>query len=100
MTRWSDGCPGGAPATNAGTCGVDFDPPAQRDTCDRCGGRLFQRDDDQSETVRHRLVVYADQTVPLVDFYADRGILVGIDATGPVEEVTKRAIAALRRFSG
>jgi adenylate kinase len=78
---------------------VDFDPPTQRDTCDRCGGQLFQRDDDQPETVRHRLVVYAEQTVPLVDFYADRGILVGIDAAGPVEDVTKRAIAALRRFS-
>ncbi|HET9900566.1 MAG TPA: adenylate kinase [Actinomycetes bacterium] len=78
---------------------VDFDPPAQHDTCDHCGGQLFQRDDDQPETVRHRLIVYTEQTVPLVDFYADRGILVGIDATGPVEDVTDRAIAALRRFS-
>jgi adenylate kinase len=79
---------------------VDFDPPSQRDTCDHCDGPLFQRDDDQPDTVRHRLVVYTEQTVPLVDFYADRGILVGIDATGPVEDVTDRAIAALRRFSG
>jgi adenylate kinase len=79
---------------------VDFDPPKQRDACDHCGGQLFQRDDDQPETVRHRLIVYTEQTVPLVDFYADRGILVGIDATGPVEDVTGRAIAALRRFSG
>jgi adenylate kinase len=79
---------------------VDFDPPAQRDTCDHCDGPLFQRDDDQPDTVRHRLVVYTEQTVPLVDFYADRGILVGIDATGPVDDVTDRAIAALRRFSG
>jgi adenylate kinase len=78
---------------------VDFDPPGQHDTCDHCGGQLFQRDDDQPETVRHRLIVYTEQTVPLVDFYADRGILVGIDATGPVEDVTDRAIAALRRFS-
>jgi adenylate kinase len=79
---------------------VDFDPPTQRDTCDHCSGQLYQRDDDQPETVRHRLVVYTEQTVPLVDFYADRGILVGINATGSVENVTKRAIAALRRFSG
>ncbi len=79
---------------------LDFDPPDRPDICDHCDGPLFQRDDDQPETVRHRLVVYAEQTVPLVDFYADRGILVGIDATGPVEDVTDRAIAALRRFSG
>jgi adenylate kinase len=70
------------------------------DICDDCGGRLFQRDDDKEETIRHRLEVYAEQTAPLASFYADEGILVGIDATGPVEEVTERALAALRPFAG
>jgi adenylate kinase len=42
--------------------------------------------------------VYAEQTAPLVSFYAARGILVGLDATGPVDDVTERAIDALRRF--
>ncbi|WP_067487203.1 adenylate kinase [Actinomadura hibisca] len=74
---------------------VDFDDK-QDDVCDDCGGHLFQRDDDKEEVVRHRLEVYQEQTAPLVQFYADEGILVGIDATGPVEEVTKRALAALR----
>ncbi|MQY07597.1 adenylate kinase [Actinomadura macrotermitis] len=74
---------------------VDFDDK-QDDICDDCGGHLFQRDDDKEEVVRHRLEVYAEQTSPLVQFYADEGILVGIDATGPVEEVTNRALAALR----
>jgi adenylate kinase len=69
------------------------------DVCDECGGRLFQRDDDKEEVVRHRLEVYQEQTAPLVSFYADEGILVGIDATGPVEEVTKRALAALRPYT-
>ncbi len=49
-------------------------------------------------TIRHRLDVYAEQTRPLIAFYADDGILLGIDATGPVEEITARAMAALRRF--
>jgi adenylate kinase len=71
----------------------------QDDKCDHCGGQLFQRDDDQEETVRHRLEVYQEQTAPLVSFYADEGILVGLDATGPVDEVTERALAALRPFS-
>jgi adenylate kinase len=78
---------------------IDFDPPAKDDVCDHCGGELFQRDDDREETIRHRLEVYADQTAPLVGYYAQRGLLVGIDATGPVEDVTERAIAALRHWS-
>jgi adenylate kinase len=77
---------------------VLFEPPARRGLCDDCGGDLFQRDDDREATIRHRLDVYAQQTQPLIAFYADDGILLGIDATGPVEEVTARAMAALRRF--
>jgi adenylate kinase len=77
---------------------VDFDPPSTEDVCDICGGELFQRDDDKPETVRHRLEVYYEQTSPLVGYYAEAGILVGIDAMGPVDDVTDRAIAALRPF--
>lgn len=76
-----------------------FDSPTREGVCDVCGGELFQRDDDREETIRHRLEVYQEQTSPLVSFYADEGILVGIDATGPVEEVTERALGALRRFT-
>jgi adenylate kinase len=77
---------------------VLFEPPARPGQCDDCGGDLFQRDDDQELTIRHRLDVYQKQTQPLISFYADEGILLGIDATGPVEEITERAMSALRRF--
>ena len=77
---------------------IDFDPPSKEGVCDICGGELFQRDDDMPETVRHRLEVYYEQTSPLVGYYAEAGILVGIDAMGPVDDVTDRAIAALRPF--
>jgi len=77
---------------------LDFDPPATAGQCDRCGGELFQRDDDSEDTIRHRLEVYADQTSPLIGYYGDRGQLRGDDAAGPVEDVTERAINALRRF--
>ena len=78
---------------------VLYDPPARNSICDDCGGELFQRDDDDSEeTIRHRLEVYAEQTSPLTSFYAKESILIGIDATGPVEEITSRAMAALRPF--
>jgi adenylate kinase len=75
---------------------IDFDPPTVEDVCDICNGELFQRDDDRAETIRHRLEVYAEQTAPLVAYYAERGVLIGIDATGPVEDITLRALDALR----
>jgi adenylate kinase len=77
---------------------VLFDPPARSEQCDDCGGVLFQRDDDREETIRHRIDVYQQQTQPLIAFYGDEGTLLGIDATGPVEEITDRALGALRRF--
>ncbi|GIM81975.1 adenylate kinase [Salinispora arenicola] len=79
---------------------VEFDAPSQEGRCDRCGAELFQRDDDKPETVATRLREYADKTAPLVDYYGAQGKLVGIDATGPVEDVTVRAIDALRSYSG
>ncbi|GAA4903905.1 adenylate kinase [Streptomonospora salina] len=75
---------------------VEFEPPRAEGVCDNCGGELFQRDDDREEVVRHRLEVYREQTEPLVAFYEDEGILVAIDATGDVDDVTRRAQAALR----
>jgi adenylate kinase len=74
---------------------VLYEPPTVAGVCDDCGGELFQRDDDKEEVIRHRLEVYKSQTAPLIAFYADECILVGIDATGPVEEVTSRALDAL-----
>ncbi|MBX6387578.1 MAG: adenylate kinase [Frankia sp.] len=79
---------------------IDFDPPTVPDICDRCDGELFQRDDDRPETIRHRLEVYQEQTAPLVAYYAERGLLIGIDATGPVDNVTERALDALRHHGG
>ena len=75
---------------------LDFDPPAVDGICDLDGGELYHRDDDQAETIINRLEVYDAQTAPLVNYYAERGVLIGIDATGPVDDVTQRAIDALR----
>ena len=79
---------------------VEFDHPTREGICDRCGSELFQRDDDKPETIAERLRVHARDTAPLVDFYGAQGKLVGIDATGPVEDVTVRAIDALRSYGG
>ncbi|MBQ1026865.1 adenylate kinase [Micromonospora sp. C95] len=79
---------------------VEFDPTSREGNCDRCGAELFQRDDDKPETIAARLREYAEKTAPLVDYYGAQGKLVGIDATGPVEDVTVRAIDALRSYGG
>lgn len=79
---------------------LEYDAPKQAGICDKCGGDLFQRDDDRPETVRHRLEVYAQQTAPLIDFYRTAGKLVAIDALGAVEDVTERAIGALTPYRG
>jgi len=68
------------------------------DRCGRCGGPLTRRDDDNPETVRRRLEVYAAQTAPLIEFYRQRGRLAPVEAMGAVEEVTARAVVALGPF--
>ena len=74
---------------------VVFDPPKAAGTCNRCGGELFQRDDDREETISNRLRVYDNQTAPLVSYYRERGLLKSIDGVGKVEDIGKRMIQAL-----
>jgi adenylate kinase len=78
---------------------VEYDPPSVANICDKCGGDLFQRDDDKPATVRHRLEVYREQTEPLIGFYRGLEKLVVIDAIGAVEDVTERAIGALGSYA-
>jgi adenylate kinase len=74
---------------------IKFNPPAREGVCDRCGGALYQRDDDREETVRHRLQVYQQQTLPLVSYYRQHKILRQIDGLGEVDEITSRLVRAL-----
>ncbi|MFE5599373.1 adenylate kinase [Streptomyces coelicoflavus] len=76
---------------------VTYTPPKKEGVCDVCGGELYQRDDDSEETVRKRLEVYHTQTEPIIDYYKAQGLVATIAATGPVDEVTRRALEALRR---
>lgn len=74
---------------------VSFDPPSKEGACDKCGGELYQRDDDTEETVRKRLDVYRDQTAPLIDYYSKQGIVREIEGVGPVDEIAERIKSAL-----
>ena len=66
-------------------CG--YTAPAGVDTCPRCGGEMYQRDDDKPETIQHRLDVYQSQTAPLVEYYKGHSILREADGDRPVDEV-------------
>ena len=72
-------------------------PPKSPGVCDRCGGELYQRQDDSEATVRHRLGVYARQTAPLLDWYRGRGMLVSVPGEGPIADIRRRVDEATQR---
>ena len=72
-----------------------FDPPKSDNVCDRCGGELYQREDDREETIKTRLSVYENQTAPLIHYYRERGILKPVDGVGTVDEIRRRVLQAV-----
>lgn len=71
-------------------------PPKVPGKCDRCGGELYQRPDDNPETVKERLKVYFSRTAPLIDYYKRSGKLAEVDGQGKPEDISNRILAALR----
>ena len=67
------------------TCGANFNvltlPPKVEGICDKCGGELYQRDDDKQESIMHRMDVYREQTEPLINFYKGKGKITDLDAS-------------------
>ncbi|MZQ74852.1 MAG: adenylate kinase [Peptoclostridium sp.] len=74
---------------------IEFNPSKEADKCDHCGGELYQRDDDNEETVTKRIEVYLDQTTPLVEYYTQKGILVNIDGQQSIGKVLEDIVKAL-----
>jgi adenylate kinase len=74
---------------------IEFDPPKHEGVCDQDGTRLFQRDDDNPDAVKRRLVVYHEQTEPLIDYYEQRGILRRFDGLRTPTEVHDHIRATL-----
>ncbi len=70
-----------------GTAHVVFNPPKQEGVCDKCGGELFQREDDQPASIRVRLQAYDESTSPLAAYYEKQGLLVNVNAEGTPEEI-------------
>ncbi len=74
---------------------VYFNAPKKEGVCDKCGGELFQRDDDKEETIKKRLEVYNAQTAPLIDYYDKKGILKSVAGTGSIDDIFKKVCGAL-----
>jgi adenylate kinase len=70
-------------------------PPKTEGQCDRCGGELYIRDDDQPEAIKHRLAVYKESTEPLIAYYEKKGLLVNLDAGRESHEVWQNFIALI-----
>jgi adenylate kinase len=69
---------------------VIFDPPGKEGVCDKCGGELYQRSDDNEATVKSRLETYEAQTKPLIDYYEKQGKLRRIDGVGKMDDILQR----------
>ncbi|GIW71448.1 MAG: adenylate kinase [Planctomycetota bacterium] len=74
---------------------LEFAPPRVPQRCDRCGAALVQREDDREEVVRRRLETYRQKTAPLIEHYRAQGLLVEVDASGEVDQVSQRIEQAL-----
>lgn len=81
------------------SCGASYhlknNPPTRKDTCDICGTKVIQREDDKQETVEERLEVYEEQTKPLIDFYAERQLLKSVDGTRAINQIFNSIVNVL-----
>jgi adenylate kinase len=74
---------------------IYFSPSKKEGACDKCGGPLFQRDDDKEATIKKRLEVYQQQTAPLIDYYSRKNIMKTVMGVGSIEAIFKKAVAAI-----
>ena len=74
---------------------VMFKKSKVADKCDKCGGELYQRDDDKEDAIVNRLKVYQASTAPLIDYYTSKGLLRGIDGVGAMPDILARMVKAL-----
>ncbi|MEC4675981.1 MAG: adenylate kinase [Nitrospirota bacterium] len=74
---------------------IYFSMPKTEGVCDKCGGELYQRDDDKEETIKKRLEVYEAQTAPLIEYYSKKGILKSIQGIGSIDEIFGKVCAVL-----
>jgi adenylate kinase len=73
-----------------------FNPPKQDGVCDSCGGELYQRADDNEETVKSRLETYNENTAPLIDYYRGKGLLKDVEGQGAIDDIFQNILDVLK----
>lgn len=76
---------------------IAFNPVKVEGVCDKCSGELYQRSDDNEETVGSRIKVYSDETAPLIDYYTDKGVIINVDGQKDINLVFEDIASALGR---
>lgn len=76
---------------------IEHIPPKKEGICDKCGSNIVLRDDDAPETVRNRLVIYHEQTQPLIDYYNSKGNLISVDGSRPMKDIHEEIIDYIER---
>lgn len=79
---------------------IEYDAPHKQGICDECGGKLHQREDDKRETIEQRLKVYHEETEPLIEFYEERGLLMRVDGSQPIDDVSTSLLEVVGELSG
>jgi adenylate kinase len=72
-----------------------FVPPQVEGVCDKCGGELYQRDDDKPEAIKERLAIYRAETMPIVGYYENKGVLVKVNGAGSPDDVVAQILEKL-----
>jgi len=75
---------------------VEYNPPEKENVCDKCGSRLYQRDDDREEVVFKRLETYKKETAPLIKYYSEKGKLKTVDGNGSIDETFRKICEILK----
>ena len=75
-----------------------YDPPKKDDICDNCNGKLFLRDDDIPNTIKKRLIIYHEQTEPIIEYYTKYGITKIIDSKGSINEIKNNIIKIIENI--
>jgi adenylate kinase len=74
---------------------LSFVPPKVDGVCDKCGGELYQRDDDKPEAIKERLAIYRAETMPIVGYYEGKGVLVKVNGAGSPDDVVAEILEKL-----
>ena len=79
-------------------CGASYHISTHKsDICDKCGAKLYQRDDDKEETVKNRIDVYNKQTKPLIEFYDNKKLLSTVDGSMQIDKLSQKIIEELKK---